>query len=430
MSKKEKQLLSVLRDTVEAYCKEAHDFSFKENDPFVRLHEPTFGADEIMAALKCMLSSRVTQGPKVKEFEKQYAAHFGFDHAVMNNSGSSSNLLAVAALANKETTDSLKPGDEVIVPALAWSTTVWPLIQMNLIPVMVDVDPKTLNIDPNEIERAVGPKTRAVMLVHVYGNPCDMEAITDICARRSLTLIEDCCEALGAHYDGKPVGKFGRVGTYSFYYSHHITTFEGGICVTDDFELVEMMRILRAHGWVREVEDMEKWTRKYPEIHPKFLFVNLGYNLRVTELQGAMASTQLPKLKDYVGVRRENAAWFRSKLEKFDDFFDFQEEMPKGYHSWFGFPMTVKRDAPFKVKDLMEFLAEARIETRPIICGNIALQPGLKLYKHRVSGDLRHSSNVMQNGFSIGNHHAIDIGAREYVAAKIDAFIAQYTGSP
>ena len=225
-------------------------------------------------------------GPKVKEFEEVFASSFGWTDGVMNNSGSSANLLAVAALANPATEDGLRPGDEVIVPALSWSTTVWPLIQCGLKPVIVDIDPATFNIDPNEIEQAIGPKTRAVMIVPVYGNPCDMDAIVEICKRRNLILIEDCCEALGAYYDGKAVGKFGRVGTFSFYFSHHLTTLEGGITVTDDFELAELMRILRAHGWVREVKDRERWLKKYPEFDPRFLFVNVGYNLRPMELSG------------------------------------------------------------------------------------------------------------------------------------------------
>ena len=158
----------------------------------------------------------------------------------MINSGSSANLLAVAALANPATKDGLRPGDEVIVPALSWSTTVWPVIQCGLKPVICDIDPATFNIDPNEIEKAIGPRTRAVMIVPVYGNPCAMDAIVDICKRKNLILIEDCCEALGAYYDGKPVGKFGRVGTFSFYFSHHLTTLEGGITVTDDFDLAEL----------------------------------------------------------------------------------------------------------------------------------------------------------------------------------------------
>jgi CDP-4-dehydro-6-deoxyglucose reductase, E1 len=417
------QLLNQVHEAVAAYCRAEHDFAFKSDAPHVRLHEPTFSTDEINAALDCMLTTQVTMGAKVKTFERQFADKYGFGHGTMVNSGSSANLLAVAALANPETKDALRPGDEVIVPALSWSTTVWPLVQSGLVPVIVDIDPKTLNIDPTEIERAIGPKTRGVMIVPVYGNPCDMDAIVALCRRHSLTLIEDCCEALGAFYDGKPLGKFGRVGTFSFYFSHHMTTLEGGICVTDDFDYAETMRILRAHGWIREVEDRERWMKRYPEIHPRFLFVNLGYNLRATELQGAMGSVQLPKLDTYVRQRRENAAWFRRALAQYGAVLDFQEETPKGLHSWFGFPITVRESAPFDVQELMAALDAAGVETRPIICGNIARQPAMKLYPHRVVGDLHHASRVMDRGFSFGIHQAVEEPARSYVAEQFRGFL-------
>lgn len=421
------KLLADVHAAVKAYCDANHDFSFDPNDPVVRLHEPTFSTDEIMAGLEPMLTTHVTMGPKVKQFERDYADAFGWKHGVMVNSGSSANLLAIAALANKETENALQPGDEVIVPALSWSTTVWPLIQLGLVPVVVDVDPKTLNIDPNEVEKAIGPKTRAVMIVPVYGNPCDMDAIVDICKRKNLTLIEDCCESMGATYDGTPVGRFGRVATFSTYFSHHISTMEGGLCLTDDFGLAENMRILRAHGWVRETENPDVWYDRYPEISPRFLFVNLGYNLRATETQGAMGSVQLPKLDGFIESRRASANAYRAALDEFSDVFDFQVETPKGKHTWFGFPMTVKPNAPFKVTDIMAALKAKNIETRPIICGNIARQPAMALYEHRVSGDLKNASMIMDTAFSFGNHQAVDDAARAYVVDAVADFVRNGT---
>jgi CDP-6-deoxy-D-xylo-4-hexulose-3-dehydrase len=423
MSKLEK-----IRDTihgyVEDYCGYAHDFKFNPDKPVVRLHEPTFGAEEINAALDVLLSTRVTMGSKVKAFEREFEAAFGFGHGVMNNSGSSANLLGVAALANVATLDGLRPGDEVIVPALSWSTTVWPLIQLGLVPVIVDIDPVTFNIDPNEVERAIGPKTRGLMVVHVYGNPCDMSALVDISNRRNLVLIEDCCEALDAFFDDVPVGKFGRVGTFSFYFSHHMTTLEGGICVTDDFELAELMRILRAHGWVRELDNPKPYLEKYSEFDPRFLFVNLGYNLRATELQAVMGSVQLPKLGGYVDVRRENTFEWQKKIAHWSEFFDFQIETPNGKSSCFGFPLVRNPLCPFELKELTAFLNKEHIETRPIICGNIALQPAMKLYEHRVLGSLPHSTNIMKNGFSFGNHQAVCGVARDYITSKIGEFFS------
>jgi len=424
VAENQEDLKEQLYEALEAYCAAAHDTSFDADDPVVRLHEPTFSADEIKAALDCLLSTRVTMGPKVKAFEREFAETGPFGHGVMVNSGSSANLLAIAALANPEARDALKPGDEIIVPALSWSTTVWPLIQLGLIPVVVDIDPATLNIDPNEIEAAITDKTRGVMIVHVYGNPCDLSAIQDICSRHSLMLIEDCCEALGASYDGKTVGGFGRVGTFSFYFSHHITTLEGGITVSQEQDDAELMRILRAHGWIREVEDQQPWTDRYPEIHPRFLFVNLGYNLRATELQGAMGSVQLPKLKGYVETRRRNAEQLVEQLQANAPLLQTQQATRNGVHSWFGFPITIGPDAPFTVDEVMAALGHAGIETRPIICGNIARQPGLKLYPHRTHGDLSHASAVMDRGFSFGNHQDIDDAARGHVAGALEAFLA------
>lgn len=415
--------LVAIHEGIKAYCGAHHRFAFDPANPVVRLHEPTFGASEIIAAVDVLLSTRVTMGPKVRGFEQEFADAFKFAHGITNNSGSSANLLAIAALSNIATKGRLKPGDEVIVPALCWSTTVWPLIQHNLVPVIVDIDPVTFNIDPAEIERAIGPKTRAVMPVHVYGNPCDMTAITDICGRRNLVLIEDCCEALGAYYDGTPVGKFGAVGTFSFYFSHHMTTLEGGICVTEDFELAELLRILRAHGWVRELQQQQPYYDKHPDIDKRFLFVNQGYNLRLTELQAAFGTVQLPKLAGFVDARRTNTAEWQKDLARWSAYFEVQRETPKARGSCFGFPLILKHEAPFSVADITAFLNKASIETRPIICGNIAEQPAIQLYEHRVVGDLCHSSKVMDAGFSFGNHQAIDAAARAYVTGKIAEFM-------
>ena len=422
VSPDDKALLAI-HANIEAYCRQHHDFRFDPGNPVVRLHEPTFGAAEIIAAVDVLLSTRVTMGPKVRQFEQEFADAFRFSHGITNNSGSSANLLAIAALSNVATKNRLQPGDEVIVPALCWSTTVWPLVQHQLVPVIVDIDPVTFDMDPRELERAIGPKTRAVMPVHVYGNPCDMTAIAEVCRKRNLVLIEDCCEALGAYYDGKAVGKFGAVGTFSFYFSHHMTTLEGGICVTEDFDLAEVMRILRAHGWVRELKRQEPYYEQHPGIDKRFLFVNQGYNLRLTELQAAFGSVQLPKLAGFVEARRTNTAEWQKALSRWAGFFQFQRETPKARSSCFGFPIVLKPDTPFQVDDITAFLNKASIETRPIICGNIAEQPAMQLCEHRVVGDLRHSSRLMHYGFAFGNHQAVDAAARDYVSAKIAEFM-------
>ena len=360
----QEELLASIKGLVNSYCERSFNWAFDPANPRVRLHEPTFGGEEIWEALESLLSTRVTMGEKVRRFEREFLEYFGFRNTLMVNSGSSANLLAISAITNVATSDRLRQGDEVIVPALAWSTTVWPLIQHGLVPVIVDIDPQTFNIDPNEVERAISDRTAGIMLVHVYGNPCDMSAIMDIVDRHSLTLVEDCCEALGAYFGDKPVGSFGRAGAFSFYFSHHITTLEGGMCVTGDDELGETMRILRAHGWVRETLGKDKYTAQHPTIDPGFLFVNLGYNLRATELQGGFGYVQLGELKRFVEIRTDNARFWQNRLEPFGEFFEFQKETAGATNSWFGFPMAIKNSAPFTARDLTGFMNTRHIEIR------------------------------------------------------------------
>ena len=388
----------------------------------IRLHEPTFGEEEIAAAVDVLRSTQVTQGAKVREFERQFADE---SHGIAVNSGSSANLLLVSALTNPATAGRLYPGDEVIVPALAWSTTVWPLVQHGLVPVIVDIDPGTFNISPEQVMRAIGPRTRGLMPVHVYGNPCDMDDLVCIAGNNTLELMEDCCEALGATYMEQPVGTFGRGGTFSFYYSHHMTTIEGGMVLTGNTRLAERMRILRAHGWTRDVE----WPEHYAHegMDPRFTFVDMGYNLRMNEVQAAIGLVQLPKLPGFVETRRANAQAWTADLAKWGDFFSMQEETGDGRSSCFGFSIVLKPAARFSVTEIRAYLGRAGIETRPIICGNIARQPGMQLYPHRVVGDLRHANNIMDRAFSFGNHQAIGPAERDYVTGVIDDFMRERT---
>lgn len=390
------------------------------NDYKIRLHEPTFGEDEIAAAVEVLRSTWVTSGSRVKTFEREFADSIQAKHAILCNSGSSANLLAIAALCDPRNS-LLKPGDEVIVSALSWATTVWPLVQYGLVPVIVDIDPHTLNIDPAEVEKAIGPRTKALMPVHVYGNPCEMDALVGICSRRGLIMIEDCCEALATNYHGQPVGRFGRVGTFSFYFSHHMTTLEGGMVVTDDGALADLLRGQRAHGWVRDLENPEPYLEAHPDIDPRFLFVGAGYNLRATELQAAMGSVQLPKLVGFVEARRAMHRAYREALAPFRRHLRFQDETTGSYATWFGFAMTRHNAGN---RDLRQHLEADGIETRPIICGNIARQPAMKLYPHRVAGDLKWASAVMTSGLSIGCHQSVASDAPAIVAESLGRFFA------
>lgn len=417
-------LMQAIRDNINEYCKNNFNFNFDPANPIVRLQEPSFSGEEIFAGLETMMSTFTTMGKKVRAFENQYAEFNTTKYAVMSNSGSSANLLAVAALANPFTKDYLKPGDEVIVPALSWSTTIWPIVQMNLVPVFVDCALEDFNLDLNKLEAAIGPKTRAIKLVHVYGNPCNMDAIMAISKKHNLFIIEDCCEAMGAKYNGQHVGTFGLVSNFSFFFSHHITTLEGGISVSDDFDFTETMRILRAHGWSREADGHQKYVEQYPDIDPRFIFINQGYNLRPTELNAAMGQIQLPKLDGFNIARRKAAAYFLKHLAKHREFFHFQQETPNSEHVWFGFPLIVKDNAPFTVKEISTYLQKQRIETRPIIAGNMIRHPGVQMYPHRAPGDFSAADTIMKKGFAFACHHALTEEACAYVVHHIDEFIA------
>lgn len=396
------------------------------NPRAVRLHECSYDGEEVVAALECLLSTYVTMGAKTRRAEAAWSRYTGTRESLMVNSGSSANLLALAALCNPMTPNGLKPGDEVIVPALCWSTTIWPVMQCGLVPVIVDIDPVTLNISIPAIKRALSEKTRAIMLVHVYGNPCDMTALLDICEAKRLILIEDACEALGAKYDGKHVGGFGRIGTFSTYYSHHITSLEGGFIVTNDEELAEIARMLRAHGWVRELKKPEKYLSQYPDIDPRFLFVNTGYNLRPTELQAAFIEPQLTKLDAYIDRRRENAAWwskrFASTLAKVAD---IQQEQPRGYSSFFGYPIVFRDSARLTARGLRQALKQKDIESRPLIGGNFAEQPAVKLFPHRIPDECVVAHRIMRSGMTWGNHHEVDDAARVFVAETVEEYLQQ-----
>ncbi len=392
----------------------------------VRLHEPTFGEEEIMAATEQMRTTQVTMGKQVRTFEGQCAGYFGSRHALMCNSGSSANLLAFAALANPACLGYMKEGDEVIVPALSWATSVWPIIQHGLVPVFVDCDLHTLNFDYEKLEAAITPKTKAIMVVHVYGNPCDMEKIMSLASEFNLYVIEDTCESMGATFNGKHVGTFGDIGTMSLYYSHHITTFEGGLCFSNSHTLIDLMRILRAHGWSRESDDHESYVAQHHDIDPRFIFVNIGYNLRPTEVQAVIGMKQLPKLGKIIRRRRVAYDAYRKGLEKYGNWFRFQKEQENGKASWFGFCITLTPECPFDLKEITSFLQSRGIETRPIIAGNMARHPALKMHTHRVSGTLENCDTVMQRGFAVGCHHAITQENVEYVLGVFEEFLHGY----
>ena len=393
----------------------------------VPLSVPSYGWDEVAEALDSLLSTDVTMGQKVMQFEEMFAEYLGVKHAIMVNSGSSANLIAFSILTNPVLDRRIMPGDEVIVPAVTWSTSVFPIAQVGAKPVLVDVTLDDYNIDVDELEGALSEKTRAIMPVHLLGNPCKMDRIMDIAARNNLYVIEDACEAHGAEYQGKKVSTFGDLGTFSFFFSHHISTIEGGMIVTNNDRFAELAKTLRAHGWIRELNNRKEIAKRYPLTDERFLFINLGYNLRPTEIQGAFGIHQINKLEAFIKIRRENAQYWSDRLAKYANVFYLPApQEPSGSRRvWFGYPVTVRPGAPFSRKELMAFLESKGIATRPITAGDLEEQPALQLIDHRVCGKLPIARMIMRQSFFWGNHPHIGQKERTFVADCVEEFLKE-----
>ena len=424
MAESRPALAARIRALVDAYFAQAAPAT---PGPKLPLHVPSYGADEVNEAVEALLSTHITMGERVRRFETMWAEYLGVRHAIMVNSGSSANLVAAAVLVNPAFPGRLQPGDEVLVPAVAWSTTYFPLVNVGLVPVLVDVDLETFTLDPVAAERALGPRTRAMLPVHLLGNACDMRALGDLARRRRLTVIEDACEAHGSRFEGRSAGTFGVMGTFSFYFSHHISTIEGGMVVTDDDRVADLCRMLRAHGWTRDVSAKPEVPN--PGIDERFLFVNLGYNFRATEVQGAFGIHQVPKLERFIQIRRDNVADWNTHLRKYAQWLlECPGRDDHGSRSvWFGYPITVREGAPFSRDDLVTFLEEKGIETRPIMAGNFEDQPAIRLFEHRIATPLANAELIMRQSFFIGNHHAIGEPERRYVKECVDEFMSRWT---
>jgi CDP-6-deoxy-D-xylo-4-hexulose-3-dehydrase len=369
---------------------------------------------EIEAIHRVIASDQFSMGDEVASFEQLFASYFGVKYAVMVNSGSSANLLMTAALAfTKNERLKLSPGDEIIVPAVSWPTTYYPLSQYGLHLKFVDIDLHTLNYDLSALKGAVTTKTRAIMVVNLLGNPNDFDAIQSILGGRNIVVIEDNCESMGATFNNKHTGTFGIMGTFSCFFSHHISTMEGGVVVTDDEELYHIMLALRAHGWTRNLPKFNLVTgeKSGNQFEESFRFVLPGYNLRPLELSGAIGKEQLKKLPALINGRRKNGAMFQKKLSNNSKFL-IQREI--GESSWFGFSLVLRKEANILRDDLVRDLTDLGFECRPIVGGNFAKNEVMKFFDYSIYGDLKNADYIDQNGLFVGNHHydiedAIDI---------------------
>ena len=384
----------------------------------------TIGADETIAVLDVLLSGRITMGPQVAEFERTWSRFLGVEHSVMVNSGSSANLLAMSALASPIWKTGLRPGDEVIVPAVTWPTTVFPIVQVGCVPVLVDVDADTLNMTPHAVRHAITPKTRAIMPVHLLGNPCDMTEIMRIADQHNLHVIEDCCEAHGARVGDQPVGTFGEMSTFSFYFSHHMTTIEGGmISVREDEKWSNFLLSTRSHGWLRQRSDRDNLARLFGQRDDRWLFVTPGYNLRPMELNAAIGLVQLRQMPDFIRQRAELRRTLLEGLADCEDALRLQRELPGHFHSAFAFSMVLRENAPFTRDALRDHLEAGGIDTRPVVGGNLARQPAFEHIPWRTYSKLRVADDIDRNGLMIGINPGVTAEQTEYVIERIRAFV-------
>ena len=370
------------------------------------LASSTWDEKELQAIQNVIDSKMFSMGKHVAEYERQFSDFFGSKYTVMVSSGSAANLLMIAALFYTQI-PKLKRGDEIIVPAISWSTTYYPLYQYGLKIKFVDVDSETLNIDLNQLKEAISDKTKAILAVNLLGNPNEFSEIQKMTEHKDILLLEDNCESMGAMFSGRQAGTFGMMGTFSSFFSHHIATMEGGCVVTDDEELYHILLCLRAHGWTRDLPKFNKVTGEKSDtpFEEAFKFVLPGYNVRPLEMSGAIGIEQLKKLPHFIQKRRENAAYLQ---ELFLDhpYMSIQKEI--GLSSWFGFSLVLKENAPYERKEIIEKLVSRGVECRPIVSGNFAKNSVTKYFDYEISGKLVNAEYIDTRGFFIGNHH-IDI---------------------
>jgi CDP-6-deoxy-D-xylo-4-hexulose-3-dehydrase len=424
-----------IAELVDEYA--AIEFSPKTFQPGTTAIPPSgklIDTQELKNMVNASLDGWLTTGRFNDLFEKKLAQFIGVKYALTVNSGSSANLVAFSALTSPKLGErAIRQGDEVIGVAAGFPTTVNPIIQFGAIPVFVDVDRLTHNIDANKVEDAIGPKTKAIMLAHSLGNPFNLERVTALCKKYNLWLIEDCCDALGSVYQGRMVGTFGDIGTLSFYPAHHITMGEGGAVFTNSHELKQIAESYR--DWGRDCycppgKDntcSKRFSWKLGDLpfgyDHKYTYSHLGYNLKITDMQAACALAQIEKAPSFIQMRKENFAFLRERLKTCEDFLQLPEATIGSDPSWFGFPITIKEGCPVSRVDLIAYLDQQKIGTRLLFAGNLTKQPYMVDAKYRISGNLKNTDYIMNNTFWIGVQPALNRDMLEYVVTQIEIFL-------
>ena len=406
---------------------------FMAGESHVPVSGKVLGEKEIQFMVDASLDAWLTTGRFNDLFEKRLAEFLGIRYALTTNSGSSANLLAVSALTSPKLGErALKPGDEVITVAAGFPTTVNPIIQNGLIPVFVDVDIPTCNVDPEKIEAAVSDRTRAIMIAHTLGNPFNLDAVLAVVKKHDLWLIEDCCDALGSTYDGKMVGTFGHIGTLSFYPAHHITMGEGGAVFTNDSRLKLILESFRDWGRDCYCDPGKDNTCKkrfnwqlgsLPKGYDhKYTYSHLGYNLKISDMQAAVGLAQMDRLEGFITARKRNFAYLKEALAQLREFLILPEATPNSDPAWFGFPITIRDNAPFSRVDLLRYMDEKKIGTRLLFAGNLICQPYFKDVTYRISESLKNTDRVMNNTFWLGVFPGLTEEMLDYIVNSMKSF--------
>jgi CDP-6-deoxy-D-xylo-4-hexulose-3-dehydrase len=420
-----------IREMVAEYYREAFGpREFIAGQTPIPVSGRVFDQDELENLVDSSLDFWLTTGRFAEQFEREFAKSVGVREAILVNSGSSANLLALAALTSEKLGDErLRPGDEVITLAAGFPTTVNPIIQNGLVPVFVDVQIPTFNVDVSQLEGALSDRTRAVIFAHTLGNPFDLDVVTAFAKKHDLWMIEDCCDALGSTYRGQKVGAFGDLATVSFYPAHHITMGEGGCVVTNKPLLRTIVESFRDWGrdcWCAPGKENTCGRRFDWQLgglphgyDHKYIYSHIGYNLKATDMQAAVGLAQLKKLPRFIEARKKNFAKLRAGLDEMQEFFVLPEATRDSDPSWFGFPLMVKSDAPFSRKEVVEYLAEKKIQSRQVFGGNLVRQPAYRNIQCRVVCDLKGSDEVMNRAFWIGVYPGLTPEMIEYMVLAL-----------
>jgi CDP-6-deoxy-D-xylo-4-hexulose-3-dehydrase len=426
-------LRAEIRALVERFAAVRAPSSFTAGETAIPPSGKVVGAPEMINMVDAALDAWLTTGRFNAQFEQRLATYVGVQHALTVNSGSSANLVAFSALTSPLLGDrAVKPGDEVITVAAGFPTTVNPILQNGCVPVFIDVDIPTYNIDVSRLEDALSERTRAVMIAHTLGNPFDLDAVVAFCKQHGLWLVEDCCDALGATYRGRKVGTFGDLATLSFYPAHHITMGEGGAVLINDPTLKRAAESIRDWGrdcWCAPGADNTCGKRfdwqlgglPYGYDH-KYTYSHLGYNLKISDMQAACALAQMDRLDGFIAARRANFAFLTARLAGCAEFLELPRATPQADPSWFGFPITLREAASTRRVDLLTYLDERKIGTRLLFSGNLTRQPYMQGRGFRVAGSLPNADRILEDTFWVGVYPGLSEPMLEYVASSIEQF--------